>query len=381
MRSDLLVWVTRGTGLALGFAIVAGCIAVGFAAGGVLVVVFLSIVLAAALEPMVSWLRSRLPVGRMATILLVYAGFFAAVLGLARVILPAAFIQATDIAAGLPPLLDRVRDWAADIRPRGLGTSVTALADAVEHELRPAAPPADDVVRAGLSVVEAVISVATTLTIVFFWLLERARLQRYLLSFLPEHRRPGAREAWNAVEDRLGSWARGQLIIMGAMGLTTGAAYLLLGVPSALLLGLVAAVTEVIPIIGPILGAIPAVLVAATVSPELALVVGAVYVVIQFLEGAVLVPIVMRNSVGLSPFLVIVSLLVGAAAGGLPGALLAVPVAAALEVVVRRLQDREVPVAVDPAAIDAESAGDDGDVDEERDEKGRREKDALSPAS
>jgi predicted PurR-regulated permease PerM len=378
VRSDLLTWVTRGAGLAIGIAIVAVTLAVGYAAGGVLLVVFLSVILAAALEPIVSWLRSRLPVGRTATILLVYAVFFAVVLGMALVILPAAFNQATDIASGLPPLLDRVREWAADIRPRGLGTSVTALADAVERELRPATPPADDVVRAGLSVAEAVISVATILTIVFFWLLERARLQRYLLSFLPRHRRPGARETWNAIEDRLGSWARGQLILMGTIGVATGAAYLLLGVPSPLLLGLIAAITEVIPIIGPILGAIPAVLVAATVSPELALVVAVVYVVIQFLEGAVLVPIVMRNSVGLSPFLVIVSLLVGAAAGGLPGALLAVPVAAALEVILRRLQDREVPVAVDPAAIDAES--DEGDGEPE-DEKPTAKKDALSPAS
>lgn len=381
MRSELLAWVVRGSGLAIGVAIVVATLAVGFAAGGVLLVVFLSVILAAALEPLVGWLRSRLPVGRTAVILLVYAGFFAAVLGLALVIVPAAFTQATQIAAGLPAFLDGVRDWAADIRPRGLSTSVTALADAVERQFGPpATPPAGAVVRAGLTVAEAAVSVATILTIVFFWLLERARLQRYLLAFLPQHRRPGARETWNAVEDRLGSWARGQIILMGSVGVLTGAAYVLLGVPSALLLGVIAAITEIIPIVGPILGAIPAVLVAATVSPELALIVAAVYVVIQFVEGAVLLPIVMRNSVGLSPFIVLVSLLVGGAAGGLAGALLAVPVAAALEVILSRLQSREVPVVADPAAIDAESGADDED-DAGDDEPRRREKDALSPAS
>ena len=76
-----------------------------------------------------------------------------------------------------------------------------------------------------------------------------------------------------------------------------------------------AAFAEAIPIIGPLLGAIPAVLVAATVSPELAVIVAGIYIVIQLIEGSVLVPLVMRNTIGLSPLLVLLSLLVGAAVG------------------------------------------------------------------
>ena len=122
-----------------------------------------------------------------------------------------------------------------------------------------------------------------------------------------------------------GLWVRGQLILMGTMGLATGMAYTVLGLPGALLLALIAALAEAIPIIGPLLGAIPAVLVAATVSPELAVIVAGVYIVIQLVEGSVLVPMVMRNTIGLSPLLVLLSLLVGAAVGGLVGAFLAVP--------------------------------------------------------
>ncbi len=91
-------------------------------------------------------------------------------------------------------------------------------------------------------------------------------------------------------------------------------------------------------------------LVAATVSPQLALVVGGVYLVLQLIEGNVLVPIVMRNTVGISPFLVLFSVLAGAAAGGFVGALLAVPIAATVEVVLEGLQAREVPVAQDPTS-------------------------------
>ena len=140
---------------------------------------------------------------------------------------------------------------------------------------------------------------------------------------------------------------------MAAMGTATTIAYTILGVPGALILGLIAAITEAIPLVGPLLGAIPAVLVAATVSPQLALVVAGVYVVLQFLEGNVLVPTVMRNTVGISPFLVILSLLVGGAVGGLVGAMLAVPIAAAIEILIEGLQAREVPVAQDPTPEDS----------------------------
>src|SRR5215212_3119270 len=107
-------------------------------------------------------------------------------------------------------------------------------------------------------------------------------------------RRAGARDAWNEIETRLGLWVRGQLILMASIGVATGTAYTILGLPGSLMLALIAAFTEAIPIVGPLLGAIPAVLVAATVSPELAVVVAGVYIVIQLIEGSVLVPLVMR---------------------------------------------------------------------------------------
>jgi predicted PurR-regulated permease PerM len=202
-------------------------------------------------------------------------------------------------------------------------------------------------------------SVLTVLTVVYFWLTEHARLQRYVLAFIPHHRRARARDVWNQAETRLGMWVRGQLILMATIGIATGIAYTVLGVPSAVLLGLVAAVAEGIPIVGPLLGAIPAIFVAATVSPELALQVAVVYAILQFLEGNVLVPIVMRNTVGISPFLVIFSVLAGAAAGGFVGALFAVPIAATAEILLEGLQAREVPVAQDPTA--SERAEDDVD--------------------
>lgn len=352
MRADLTPWAVRGAGLAIGVAAVVGLIAIGFAAGGVLVLLFVAILLASALEPMVGLIRSRLPLGRGSTILVVYATFFVTVLGLALVVVPAAIAQGEHILAGLPAFFDSARAWAKDLRPHALSTSVTALIDSVAGMTRPAPPDPNAVVEVGALAAEVAVTLATLLTLVFFWLVEHAQLQRYVLSFVALERRAGARDAWNEVEGRLGAWVRGQLILMGAMGMATGIAYTLLGLPGALLLALIAALTEAIPIVGPLLGAIPAVLVATTVSPELALLVAGVYVVLQLVEGSVLVPLVMRNTVGISPLLVLLSVLIGAAVGGILGALLAVPIAASVEIVLARLQARETPVAQDPAAIE-----------------------------
>jgi predicted PurR-regulated permease PerM len=364
MRSDLSPWIIRGMGLAIGVLVIAGLAMLGAAAGSVFLLLFLAILLASALEPGIGTIRARVPIGRGATILFVYLGFFVLVIGLAFVVVPAAVRQAEDLIVSLPPFFEQARGWAGDLRPAALARSVTALIESVAGILRPPPPPdPDTVVEVGAVVAEATVALATLLTIVYFWLVEHARLQRYVLAFVPLERRAGARDAWNEIENRLGLWVRGQLILMGAMGLATGVAYTLLGLPGALLLGLIAALTEAIPIVGPLLGAIPAVLVAATVSPELAVIVAIIYVVLQFLEGSVLVPLVMRNTVGLSPLLVLVSLLIGAAVGGFVGAFLAVPVAASIEIVLARLQARETPVAQDPAAIetpDEDVAEDDG---------------------
>ena len=358
MRSDITAWMVRGMGLAIGVLVIVGLVQIGIAAVNILLLLFVSVLLASALEPMIGWLRERLPLNRVGTILIVYLAFFVVMLGLAFVVVPAAANQAQKIAASLPPFFDQVREWAANLRPVALSTSITALVDSVAETIAPApasAPPPnpDEVVEVGTAVAEAAVFFFTMLAIVFFWLIEHARLQRYTLAFLPAERRAGARNAWNEIETRLGLWVRGQLILMGAMGVATGTAYTLLGLPGALLLALIAALTEAIPIVGPLLGAIPAILVAATVSPELALVVAVIYIVLQLVEGNVLVPLVMRNTVGISPLLVLFSLLVGAQVAGLLGAFLAVPIAASIEIVLSRLQARETPVAQDPAAIES----------------------------
>jgi predicted PurR-regulated permease PerM len=352
MRSLIVTWAARGAGLAIGAGLVWAIATLALNAIQVVAVGFLAILLASALEPIVGRIRARAPLGRGVTILLVYAGFFVLATVFAILVLPAAVTQAEAVVTRLPVLLAEVEAWAANVRPEAVERAIRSLTSAARRALVPTGdgPDAGEVIEVGLTLAEVLAYLGTTLALVFFWLVGHARLQRYVLAFLPLDRRAGVREGWNEVETRLGLWARGQLILMTIVGVSSGIAYFVLGVPSALLLGLIAGLAEAIPIVGPLLGAIPAVLAAATVGPELVLGVLVTTAVIQLVENNVLVPAVMRNTIGLSPFIVTLSLLFGAVLGGILGALVAVPLAAAAMVILERLQARDSPVAQDPAA-------------------------------
>ena len=141
MRSDISDWMIRGMGFALGALLIYGLVQLGIGARNVLLLLFVSILLASALEPMVGWLRQRLPIGRVGTILVVYLTFFVVMLGLAFIVLPAAVNQGQRILASLPDTIDQVREWASHLRPVALSNSITALVDSVGETFAPAPPP------------------------------------------------------------------------------------------------------------------------------------------------------------------------------------------------------------------------------------------------
>ncbi len=224
--------------------------------------------------------------------------------------------------------------------PRAIGHRARRLGR--EHRSsQSTTPDPDQVVEVGATAAEAAVSLATLLTIVYFWLVEHARLQRYLLAFIPAERRAGARDAWNEIETRLGLWVRGQLILMGTMGVATGIAYTLLGLPGALLLGADRGPRRSDPDHRP----------AARGDPG-----GPRRGDRVTRAGAHRRRRLHRHPARrgqrprpdghaqhdrLSPLLVLLSLLVGAAVGGLVGAFLAVPIVASIEIVLARLQARE----------------------------------------
>jgi predicted PurR-regulated permease PerM len=365
-RGALGRWTVRGAGLGIGLLIVAIVATMAQAAMNVLVLVFLSILLASALDPLVTTVRDRIHIARGKVILGVYLALVALAVLLALLVVPAAMNQLTQLSSRLPALLKESRTWAETLDP-AIGATLTRVLDTLETTLaRGGLTDVDPeaIVKLGLTAADVALTVLTLFTLVFFWLISRETMQRFGLALLPMARRGSVRAGWNAMEARMGYWVRGQLILMLTVGSVTSVAYFVLGLENALLLGVIAGFTEIIPIVGPALGAVPALIVAFVEGgPELALLVAGVYVVIQVLEGNVLVPIVMKNAVGLPPFVVVVSLLIGAAVGGLVGALLAVPIAAALAVVGERAQARRETVALETPGFGQATDESSGDAD------------------
>lgn len=193
-----------------------------------------------------------------------------------------------------------------------------------------------------LNVFESIISFVSVIVITFYLLLDRERLEDRIVTLFAGHREK-ARRLIGRTEEKLGAWLRGQLILSATIGILVYAGLAILGIEYALPLAIIAGLLEVVPIIGPIIAAAPAVLVALTTSPLLAALVAGMYLAIQQVEGHVIVPQVMKRAVGLNPLLVILTISIGGRLLGIGGALLAVPIAVVIQIAVEEVLREESP--------------------------------------
>jgi predicted PurR-regulated permease PerM len=187
------------------------------------------------------------------------------------------------------------------------------------------------------SVIGGVFGLITILILSFYLLIEAHTMFEYFVRFAPPARRGDLTVAAREMVNKVSAWLRAQFLLAGVMGTFAAIGLWLMGVPYFYVIALIAAVGETIPIVGPVIGGITAVSVAITVSPKLALMVGLYFLVLHQLESNILVPKVMERNVGVSPVAVMVALLIGGALWGLVGAILAIPTAAILSVVVEEL--------------------------------------------
>ena len=175
------------------------------------------------------------------------------------------------------------------------------------------------------------------LVIGFFWMSATEKFDRSVIALLPPKRAAEMRSLAAELSQRAGGWVRGQVILMVFIGTVTFVGLFVLQVPYPVALATWASLMEIIPIIGPFLGAIPAILVAFQVSPWLALATAILYVIVQQLENNILVPKIMERAVGLHPILVMVGVLAGGVLYGILGIVIAVPLVAAMQVLAMRL--------------------------------------------
>ncbi|MBV9327407.1 MAG: AI-2E family transporter [Chloroflexi bacterium] len=300
----------------------------------VLFLLVLAILLATAIEPLVKQLR-RGPFTRGTGVLAVYT-LIIVIIGLpAYLFIPSVVDQAATFSATLPDRLQQLKPYAESLHPALVGTLAAGMIDnAVRAVQTPQQPAQDQIVEAGTTAAHTLFAFVTVFVLAFYWLVERASIKRVILRTVPVRLARDVNTVWMEVEDKLGGWVRGQIILMLAVGAMASLGYVVLGLPNPALLGVVAGMCEIIPMVGPFLAFAPAVLVAlAALDPTHALMVVAYALIIQQIESNILVPRVMGRTVGVSSLTVMLGILIGGALAGLPGAFLAVPIAGALQVI------------------------------------------------
>src|SRR5215203_3623370 len=281
---------------------------------------------------------NRRHVPRPLAILLVYIAIIGAFTVLSMLLSPAIREQATAFREQAPQSLADLRAaWQASGNALLAGPGQQLLGRGIAFIESPSQTQGISVPQgAALGLLTGlgggIIGLITVLIISFYYLMEKSWIRRLvLLDSAPETRIRVSR-IWDEVEQKVGDWLRGQLTLCLVIGGAATIGYALLGIKFWPLLGLWAGITEIIPILGPWLGGIPAVIIALTQGWEKALLVIGFVVLLQLTENAVLVPRVMRGAVGLTPLTVFIAILAGTEFAGIPGALLAIPIAAVIQV-------------------------------------------------
>ena len=178
-----------------------------------------------------------------------------------------------------------------------------------------------------------VLTVILIIVISFYLVVEKNGVEKFVKTLVPAEFRPQALRVIRKVEIKLGKWFIGQLFLGLIVGFLSFIGLTILGVPYALVLAIIAGSMELIPYIGPALSSIPAIIIAFTISPILAVLVFALYFVIQQLENYLIVPKVMEKSVGLHPVIIIIAMLVGGQLAGVLGIILAIPVTTIVSII------------------------------------------------
>lgn len=305
-----------------------------------LLIVYVAALVAIGLSPLVTAIErqenaltgNRVPRGL--AIFLIYLLIIGAFVGIGMLVVPPLVAQAREFWQELPALLQRGQQFLID---RGLLSREMSVREAVERAPVGGGDAVGTVVRGLWGVVGGIFGLFTILILAFYFLLDSDLIVNAFVRLFPRPERRRVADAFRRVTTKVSAWLGGQMFLAAVIGSSAAVALWLMGVPYFYVLALIAAVGELIPIVGPLLAAIPAIAVAATVSPTLVLAVAIFFVVQQQFENHVLVPRVMSRQVGVSAVVVIVALMVGGALMGIVGAILAVPTAAILHVLLEEI--------------------------------------------
>ncbi len=311
----------------------------------VLLMAYVSALFAMGISPLVQTIERRrlLPIGprlpRWLAILMIYGVIVGAIAAILAAVIPPLMDQAEELWRTLPATIEQGQSWLVRI---GILRRPITLGEAVQQA--PAgggATAVSTIFGAVRNVLGGVLGIITVVLLTFYMLVDSGQIFSFFVQLFPRKHRAQVTTIIESVAVKVSAWLGGQLLLALVIGTTSAVGLGLMGVPYFFVLAMISAVGEMIPMVGPILSAVPAILVAATVSPGLAIGVTIFFIAQQQLENHVLVPKIMSRQVGLSAVTVIIALGMGAELLGIVGAILSVPTAAIIQVLVQELVTRE----------------------------------------
>lgn len=326
---------------------------------------FVAIVLSTAIEPLVNRL-TRWGISRQASIFLILLGVLLAVVIFMLTIVPLISEQWVTVTSLLGTWYRELRSAMTESNSliiRRIAYQIPAFMPLTLPPPQPDEAGGDKlemVQRAtslGVAVLRSLLIVLAVGLLTSFWLLEGDRAVRLALLSLSNNRREKIRSFIEDLKEKVGAYTRGLVILCIIIGILQTTAYLIIGLPNVLLLGILAGLMEAVPLIGPFLGAIPAFVVAAAFDPSKAIWVVVATIIIQILENNLIVPRVMARAVGVNPVASLLAFIAFSSIFGLVGALLAIPLAAVIQVILKYFlfQDNN-PEIVAPTGRDAVSS-------------------------
>lgn len=301
---------------------------------------FIAIIIATAILPAVDWLRRR-GLSRAAAVSVVYLGIVAVVVAVVWFSAPLLVEQTINLSAGYAAYYQQARSFLLG-SPSGL---IQRLAMQLPPQVLLTPTPVDGasaldafalVLDYANGLGQSLFLVIAVFLLAFFWTLERERIIKALLWLAPSPRRIAIQEFIDQSEIKVGAYLRGLVVLSFAVGALAFGGYFAIGLPYALVLGIVAGIFEALPTIGPILGTIPAIIVAISIDPTKVIWVILINILVQLSENSLLVPRVMNKALGVSPIVILLAVAAFGSLFGLPGALLALPIAAIIQLFMDR---------------------------------------------
>lgn len=325
--------ITLTTGTLVKIIVVLFCLYFAYLIQDILAILFVSVVLSSSMDPWVDWMQKK-GIPRSIGISFIYV-ILLFILGLTiYLIIPPMVNQFNQLLADFPSYVDHFNNAISGLRSY---TAAHGWLDQIKNSVGSVATnlqgAAGGVFSTLYNIVGGFFSLIIILVITFYMVVEENAIRKLVWSLTSEDKQDHVMELFKRIELKMGLWFRGQLILCFIIFAMSYAGLSILGVKYALILALIAGFTEFIPYLGPLLGAVPAIFLAFSQSPTLAIFVAILYIIIQQVENTFLVPKIMEKAIGMNPIISIVVLMVGFSVGGVMGALLSIPVATAALVI------------------------------------------------